>query len=748
MKHKAALLLVLLSLILSSSATRAASNDARTLSAELIFTAADFTAAAAEDTAVTADGLTLANTADAGAFTSQPVRAPLAFNALVPDWMADMPETADLTLMVRTGPRPDAWGEWHVVHASADWTLPQDEETVGEMIFVPAVDNTHRYVQFSIHLQREASRATPLLRQLRFTFIDSTNGPTAAELVARQQELDATQRDATLGDTAAYAKPAVVSRAAWCTEAACNYSDGLKYHPVSHLILHHTVTDTGERNSAEIVRAIWRYHTFSRSWGDIGYNFLVDVNGVIYEGHLGGDDVVGIHAAGANTGSMGVSMIGTFIDVAPPPAMLESVINLFAWKASQRNIDVFGASKTLPGIAWGLPHVMGHRDVYGTTACPGDQAHLLIPAIRDQVAARLGQTPQHLYVDELSSAFTKSDANWYTPIYQCGHNSHAWYTWSTTDPAKAVNWGEWRPNIPSSGRYQIEVYVPYCNTGAAEATSAVYTVTHAGGSSSVVVDQNRNVGLWVSLGEYDLRAGNENVIHLTDLTTAEDGRGIWFDSLRLLPLEVQVQPSADNVAPGPDTWLNRRDVIFGWNIAEPQTVAATTVEVATDAAMANLVYSETWPEATVSAGHTFDQDYGELYWRVTLSTADNEQFASAVTKFSIDQEPPVSAVTTVLKIAYSNTYYVSWSGVDNLTGVAGYTLAYRAVGDADWTTWLSDTTATSGLFLPPDPARDYEFRSQASDNLGNQEPPRTTADLSSTQAVTLSRAIMLPAIIR
>jgi hypothetical protein len=102
-----------------------------------------------------------------------------------------------------------------------------------------------------------------------------------------------------------YPKPFVVSRDAWCTHADCDYTDGLEYHPVSHLIVHHTVSNNSSSDWPAVVRAIWNFHTYGRGWGDIGYNYLVDPNGVIYEGHNGGDNVVGTHASGGQQGQHG-----------------------------------------------------------------------------------------------------------------------------------------------------------------------------------------------------------------------------------------------------------------------------------------------------------------------------------------------------------------------------------------------------------------------------------------------------------
>lgn len=715
--------------------------------AKVTFTAVHFNPTHGQHITPTTDGLTLTDAAHSGVYIAPPVKAPIDFNAIVPEWRADVPAGADIHVFVRTGPDGQTWGSWYDIHANPDWMTEDDPTSVGDMLIVPSADGTHRYAQYRLEFDREDTAVQPLLRQFSLVFIDSTDGPTSAELVARQQDLDPAQGQPTSPENG-YPRPPVISRDVWCTDPACDYDPGtLSYQPVTHLVLHHTVTGTGDGDAAPIVRAIWRYHTFSLDWGDIGYHYLVDINGVIYEGHLGGDDVVGIHASIANVGSMGVSLIGDFGESVPPPAMVESATKLFAWKADQRSINVLDASRTLPNVEWGLPNLMAHRDVLGTTACPGDRAHELLPGIRQEVARRIGLEDPYLYVDELSPNFIKSNANWYVPIYMCGHNVHAFYTWSTTDPSKAVNWGEWRPEVPENGRYRIEVYVPRCNTFRPDETSgATYTITHAGGVDTVILDHDRDVGLWLPLGEYNLRAGTGNVIHLTDLTTTDDGMGVWFDALRLLPLEPQ--PTPVNALPQPNTWLTTRTVLFNWTMTEPEAVISTTLQVATDPGLANLIVDETWDGAVYNASHIFSADYAELYWRVLLTSENGSLFPSPPTRFGIDSQPPTSQVTRILAPGGTTQYHIQWQGNDNLSGVRSYTIDYRAAGEEGWAPWLTDVAATIALFSPPDPGETYEFRSRATDELGNQEAPHAAPDATTSAAIVLEHAIMLPTVMR
>lgn len=727
---------------------------------DLVITAE--TLAADIDKGTTLIGGELTPSLESGAsFTSQVIEAPIPFNAVVPHWMGANAE--GISLQVRTGPDGETWGDWVAVHANHDWMEPDEPEIVGEMVLVPDAGTTHRYLQVQVLFDvpsaggegaLETPAAPPTLTQLRLTFIDTHDGPSADELLDLQSEID--KEEPLLPESITdFSKPFVVSRAAWCRHADCTYTEGLEYHPVSHLIVHHTVSNNNSTDWAAVVRAIWNFHTYSRGWGDIGYNYLVDPNGVIYEGHYGGDDVVGTHASGANTGSMAVALLGTFTayspGIRPPDPMLNSAADLLAWKADQRDINIFDASDALPNIDWGLPHLMGHRDVYGTTECPGDQAHLLIPWLREQIAGRIGLVDPFLYADDQTTAFTRSSTgNWYVPPYLCGFNNHAWYTWSVNSPSGSTNWGEWRPNIPAPGRYRIDVYAPYCRTGRGETGSATYTITHAGGTSTRTISHQANVGLWTTLGEFDLNAGTSNVIRLTDLTN-DGGLGVWFDAVRLLPLggpPPPPPPLPNNIEPLPNSWRSNRSVAFTWQIANPETVTVTTLQVATDPGFTNVLVNQSWNGAPTTHSHTFNADYADLYWRVLTAWTGGPLVSSLPTRFTLDATPPESAVIAPLFfLPAMGQYVVAWDGADTLSSVDRFHVDFRPAGGV-WSRWLTDTRLRSALFAPPAAGTVYEFRSLAVDAAGNTEPAPAAADATTAGAVSLPNMLFPPFIVR
>ena len=205
--------------------------------------------------------------------------------------------------------------------------------------------------------------------------------------------------------SAATAEPSIVSRGGWGADPAY-MTWAPQFYPTKKLIVHHTATSDNytDRAGAEAqIRSIYYYHSVTQDWGDIGYNFLIDKFGTIYEGRYSrdyaganptGDDATGrgvtaAHTAGWNSGTVGVALLGTLTTHDATPAARAALTRLLAWEASRNGINpeatetfvnpVSGATITSPNIA-------GHRD-YAATACPGDTFYPTLPGIRRDVAA-------------------------------------------------------------------------------------------------------------------------------------------------------------------------------------------------------------------------------------------------------------------------------------------------------------------------------------------------------------------------
>ena len=201
---------------------------------------------------------------------------------------------------------------------------------------------------------------------------------------------------------------AVTTRAEWGANASYMSWDP-EYARAGHVVVHHTAgtNSYSAGQSASIVRGIYYYHAVVLDWGDIGYNFLVDKFGTVFEGRSGsvaapaGRMSIGAHARGVNTGTMGISMMGDYSAVSPSDAQLSSVGKMAGWFLKRAGIsDVTGwaglhvwtTERYQAGSTISMPRILGHRDV-GYTTCPGNVGYSKLGAIR-AIAKAQGSSPQ------------------------------------------------------------------------------------------------------------------------------------------------------------------------------------------------------------------------------------------------------------------------------------------------------------------------------------------------------------------
>ncbi|MFK7805518.1 MAG: N-acetylmuramoyl-L-alanine amidase [Anaerolineae bacterium] len=691
---------------------------------------------------------------------SDVIDAPNPFNSVVIEWTPS--DNPFFVLEIRTGQNGE-WADWEHLHESADMSEEGDELITGSMIFVNGGQSTHEQVQLR-------SGLPGVIEDVRLTFIDSTVGPTTNEMIASMDEMRASNLagSAFLGveETAANPKPNIISRDVWCNSELCRPNEGdsgnacvnndpLKYINVTHLVVHHTVTSNDASDWAPVVRAIWEYHALGRCWGDIGYNYLIDPFGNIYEGHRGGDNISGSHAGYINADSMGVSLLGTFTEagppyygIKPPTAMTNSLVDLLAWKADQKGIDPWDSSWA-KSLGEGRPNLMGHRDAHGTTTCPGQQAFDMLPEIRQRVAERLDFVPDRAYVDELSSNFSRNNANWYTgdPDHDCGFNGHAWFTYSTSDRSASANVGEWTLEVPTNGFYVVEAMVPFCNTGNRETGSANYQIQHAGGNSNSIVDQNEHVGLWAKIGSYEFIAGESYTLQLSDLTN-DDGWGVWFDAVRLTPAtgDDLPQPEFSLQSPVDGEWSNKREIDFQWNIDNFYGPEQIALRLSTTADMVNEIYSETLTPGASSKTISLNQDYAEIYWQVQALGSNSG--LSEVKRFGVDTIPPSTNVLAVTQHE-NGSYYVTLTGSDNGAGISHYSVHFRLEGGGDSWVRLQDNIDGNVVEFSPSNAdlsngAVYEFRVSGVDKLGNVEPFQNAATGSTANVIRVRPQMYLP----
>ncbi|HEY7224271.1 MAG TPA: N-acetylmuramoyl-L-alanine amidase [Micromonosporaceae bacterium] len=222
-----------------------------------------------------------------------------------------------------------------------------------------------------------------------------------------------------------------LSRSAWGADESIRFTNAAGYwdtefHPVQTITVHHTGLDS-DLAPVDLVRTIYRNQTLHGSpdpnddpWGDIGYNLLIDADGVVYEGRYSGSDphspdefpifdesgqmVTAAHVLHYNSGNIGICMLGWFEvghDGTPTQAAQDSLVTVLAYLAAVCGVSPTGTvhyrnpvplddgthtTKTIVGVS-------GHRN-WASTDCPGDSLYALLPAIRQRVVAAMASVPK------------------------------------------------------------------------------------------------------------------------------------------------------------------------------------------------------------------------------------------------------------------------------------------------------------------------------------------------------------------
>jgi hypothetical protein len=311
-------------------------------------------------------------------------REATSFELLGVTWRAGNP--ADLTVIVRTH-NDSGWSDWTPLDVA-----PTPSSADGH---VDRAGTEPLYTGPSDGYQvRVDVRTGQLPTDLRVDLVD----PGASRADARIGQ--GTPAASAAAETA---QPRIFSRAEWGADeslrrAAPGYNSTIKAG-----FVHHTAGANGyaEADVPRILRSIYAYHTKSNGWSDIGYNFLVDRFGRVWEGRYGGiaRPVVGAHTGGFNKDTFGVSAIGDYGKVAAPPEMVDAIARVMAWKLSLHFRDPFGTttlvsegggtSRYARGTSASFNVIAAHRDA-GNTSCPGANLYAQMATIQSLVNTYIG----------------------------------------------------------------------------------------------------------------------------------------------------------------------------------------------------------------------------------------------------------------------------------------------------------------------------------------------------------------------
>ncbi len=181
------------------------------------------------------------------------------------------------------------------------------------------------------------------------------------------------------------ARKADGSRKNWAKNAYVYDNWSLSYKNPNKIIVHHDGNAQGLVPSSQSQAKSWLqnihyYHAVQLGWGDIGYNYIIDPFGNIYHGRLGDNGVIGGHALGRNSGSIGILVIGNYQDNRPSTKALNALAEFSGYRAYQNEIDTDS-------------RIYGHKDMkyysnnlnrwVNATSCPGSYLYSKLDSVRN-----------------------------------------------------------------------------------------------------------------------------------------------------------------------------------------------------------------------------------------------------------------------------------------------------------------------------------------------------------------------------
>jgi hypothetical protein len=318
-------------------------------------------------TVAVGDGaLGLQDGAASGQFLSPPIAVGQPFQALGVVAYGDVDWSRQWAVAVRSSEDGALWGEWQTL------TTGEDDPAGHRQWHSRLLPLSGRMVQYRLDLVR-ATGASPLVEGVRLMAVDASMGAQASQLATGFAQPSA-------------GRPQIVPRSAWWGSDMPAAQEP-KFREPRAIILHH-LGELAGADAASFVRAVVAYQTQALGMSDIGYNYLVDELGNIYEGRSGGPGVVGQHAGRYDYGSIGIGLVG---DIGPEGSspMRTSLVRLLAWLCRDHLIDPLGRGMLLDAE---LSLLMAHRDC-AAVACPGDALVAQLPGLRQATLDYMATIP-------------------------------------------------------------------------------------------------------------------------------------------------------------------------------------------------------------------------------------------------------------------------------------------------------------------------------------------------------------------
>jgi len=299
---------------------------------------------------------------DKGEFISNVEKNNFAFTGIASRWEKSF---SDIKLSLRSGKSEEALGDWSAINPEDG--QESNTENFGEIYNA----NQSLFFQYKIDFN-----ATDIGKnfKINFNLFDTSNQVGLTKISSDNSGLG----------------PKIISRAEWgANESYMTWKS--EYDGPKAFVIHHTAGEEGAKveNQMSVVRNLYYGHAVSYGWGDIGYNYVIDVNGNIYEGRSGGGGVIAGHTLGYNNGTIGIVLIGDYNVRNLEQVQYDALVNLIAYKSFQYGINptgqVYLKNKTIPTI-------VGHKDL-NATSCPGNTIYERLSDLRGKVSDKLKLYP-------------------------------------------------------------------------------------------------------------------------------------------------------------------------------------------------------------------------------------------------------------------------------------------------------------------------------------------------------------------
>lgn len=274
---------------------------------------------------------------------------------------------------VRTSEDGKNYGEWRELEKFDLHPLEEGEYATDVAMFPP----NSKFYQIKINLTK-ASRSKFEIRELSASFISP--GKTPQEEVERyiresNQKIYELKKDKDGKLTQAYPRPNYVPRSSWgASLGLTNTNSSRVTTTVTHLVLHHSSSDTYANDYAAVVRTYYLSHINDRGWSDIGYNWLVDPNGVLYQGRAWKssteENVIGAHNSNYNSNCLGLNIIGNYEVYQPTQKSLDKMADIMAFLCDKFDLNPLATTYFAP-LGVNKPVITGHKHSGGGTDCPG-----------------------------------------------------------------------------------------------------------------------------------------------------------------------------------------------------------------------------------------------------------------------------------------------------------------------------------------------------------------------------------------